>query len=140
MLVALAAFLAAVVVFGIRLPDGVRSALSLCGGYLSAGLGSACLFFALLGLSERWLPGVFVWLGRLTYGLYVLHETGFFLAGAVLRRVCSETSLHPLAILVSLPLSLLITIGLAVASYFLWERPFLRLKEHWAIIRSRTPA
>jgi peptidoglycan/LPS O-acetylase OafA/YrhL len=140
MLVAFAAFLAAVGVFGIRLPAEIRSPLSVCGGYLSAGLGSACLFFSLLGLDERRLPALFVWLGRLSYGLYVLHETGFFLAGVVLRRLCSQTSLHRPALLASLPLSFLITTALAVASYFLWERPFLRLKERWVVIRSRTPA
>jgi peptidoglycan/LPS O-acetylase OafA/YrhL len=135
---AAAAFLFTDWVFLMKRESAAQKAVSLCSGYLSAGVGSACLVFALLGVGSRYCPRILVRFGQLSYGLYVLHETGFFLAGAVLRHLSGvhsgRFSLFQTALCVMLALPL--TVGLAFASYYGWELPFLRLKERWTAVRS----
>jgi peptidoglycan/LPS O-acetylase OafA/YrhL len=74
------------------------------------------------GLRRLLAAGVMVWLGRISYGLYMDHEvalwaTGRSNAGAVL--------------------ALGLTLALASASYYGFERPFLRLKRAWTRVPSR---
>jgi peptidoglycan/LPS O-acetylase OafA/YrhL len=136
------AFVLAAAGFPIKQIGIAHTAASLCGGYLCAGLGSACLFFSLLGVEARCCPRSLVRLGQLSYGLYVLHETGVFLAGALVRRVAGEHDLN-LSLLrtsVLMVFALALTVGLAFASYYAWELPFLRLKQRWTVVGSRTPA
>lgn len=66
--------------------------------------------------------GLFVYLGTISYGLYVFHE---FVITATAR-------------LGFLWLGLPATILAAVISYHLWERPFLRLKERFTHVQSRS--
>ncbi len=71
-----------------------------------------------------------VWLGRISYGLYMLHEVAFWAT----RRVASRPWAR------DLPLNLIalgLTVGLASASYYGVERPFLRLKRRWTRVPSR---
>lgn len=73
-----------------------------------------------------WSP--LVYLGRISYGLYVLH----FLAIAVVVglgwcRPCTPTHAF---------YALAVTIALAAVSYQLLERPFLRLKDRFTVVPS----
>jgi len=83
------------------------------------------------GRARRWLAtGRLVWLGRITYGLYMIHEVGFWAARKLLPRTPSR----------SVPgsvLALALTVALAAASYYGFERPFLRLKLAWTRVPSR---
>ncbi len=75
----------------------------------------------------------FVWLGRISYGLYMYHEIAFFLQRWLFDRIGwfpNQEGLAPFA-------SLTLTIGLASASYYKLERPFLRLKGRWSRVESR---
>ncbi len=130
-----AALLLASGVCRIKQPSLAHSAASLSAGYLLAGVGAASLFFALLGISSSRCPRLLVRLGQLSFGLYVFHETGFFLANALTRQYAAAPTVAALALEKLLALAL--TIGLAVASYHAWELPFLRLKQRWTLVRSR---
>jgi len=66
-----------------------------------------------------------VYLGRISYGLYVFHLM-------VIALVLFHFKLWP----VPLTLSFGLTLGLAALSYALLERPFLRLKARFTYIRS----
>jgi peptidoglycan/LPS O-acetylase OafA/YrhL len=80
-----------------------------------------------------------VWLGKLTYGLYVYHVLGLQIGGVLVdilqRRGLATTPL------LSLPLrsiiSFLLTVGIAAVSYRLFESFFLRLKDRFSRVKSR---
>ena len=77
--------------------------------------------------------GRFVWLGRISYGLYMVHEFAMFLQIVIFEWIGwppIQKAFAPLA-----PLAL--TLGLASLSYYALERPFLRLKSRWSRVESR---
>ena len=71
------------------------------------------------------------YLGKISYGLYVYHMLGVFLAERLVRAGAS--SAHGAAAFVGF----LLTVALSVISYHCFEAPFLRLKNRFAVIRSR---
>jgi peptidoglycan/LPS O-acetylase OafA/YrhL len=102
-------------------------------GYLLVGGACLALFFSVLGL--RRVPDLAVALGKVSFGLYVFHETGFFLADEISRPLTGLS--WPWALVANKLLALALTVPLALASYQFWEKPFLRLKERFTVVRSR---
>ena len=85
-----------------------------------------------------WLRGALgysrlAWLGKISYGLYMFHEIGMFLQ----RRFATVVGWFPNNEILLPLLSLALTIGLAAASYYGFERRFLRLKRGWTRVPSR---
>ena len=70
-------------------------------------------------------------LGKISYGLYMLHLTGILIVLSLLRPVLGW---HLLA---AKALGFVMTVFLAMASYRWVETPFLRLKDKFAIVLSR---
>ncbi len=89
----------------------------------ATGLGVVAYPILRPGRPQRWLSArPMVWLGRISYGLYMYHEIAFWAVGREgLRSV----------------LALGLTVALAAASYYGVERPFLRLKRSWTRVPSR---
>ena len=56
----------------------------LIGGYALASLGCVLMLLAFLGISPRLLPGWAIFLGRISYGLYVYHRFAAYLTGKLL--------------------------------------------------------
>jgi len=116
-----------------------------------SGLASVMFLFAFLR-SEAPLLRVapfswFVYLGRISYGLYVFH----LLALAVMMNVRTVPGLGiPISFELRVLFSLLLTVSLAATSYTWLEEPFLKLKERFSfkpaqksspmLSRSPTPA
>lgn len=71
------------------------------------------------------------YLGRISYGFYVFHIFAIYLAEKLLQRV---GSVQPTMIFA---LALPLTIGIAALSYQLYERPFLKAKDRFAVVKSR---
>jgi len=95
-------------------------------------LASTALLLAILGLRANWIRNKSVlYLGKISYGLYVLHYLGLKIAFAVVQPV------GPLGFVVRLAVGLGITIMLAALSYKYLESPFLRLKERFTYVASR---
>jgi peptidoglycan/LPS O-acetylase OafA/YrhL len=94
-------------------------------------LGCALIFLSVLGIKTR-LPQWLVYLGKISYGLYVVHILGAFLADAVLVMPggLRRAALRHL-------LSMAFTIGMASLSYHFLETPFLRRKNRFANVPSR---
>jgi peptidoglycan/LPS O-acetylase OafA/YrhL len=74
-----------------------------------------------------------VWLGKISYGLYMFHEIAFWLKDWFSHLV----GWFPFDQMLLSVVSLAITVGLAAASYSRFERPFLRLKRVWTRVPSR---
>ena len=89
----------------------------------ATGLGVVAYTVIRPGRPQRWLSARrMVWLGRISYGLYMYHEIAFWAAGPARRPSV---------------LALGLTVALASASYYGVERPFLRLKRSWTRVPSR---
>jgi peptidoglycan/LPS O-acetylase OafA/YrhL len=108
-------------------------------GIPAAGLAAT----ALLGLALE--PGrlrsilsifPFVWLGRLSYGIFLLHSLLLQPAGKVAERLTHSTG--PEYAIVRLALGLLLSVILAFLSYELLERPVLSLRRHLPVERPQT--
>ncbi len=90
----------------------------------------AATLVAFLGMPVR-APAL-VYLGRISYGLYVYHLTCIFITDRLLRG--DPGILHAsLRIVISLGM----TIAISALSYAFLEKPFLRIKRRFTIIESR---
>ncbi len=108
-------------------------------GFQLIPLGSCLIFLGFLGTrvsAAGFRP--LLYLGRISYGLYVYH----IFARYVAMRMFSTLHIREFAAL-SVPSFLLmatalgITIVLAMLSYQFFEKPFLRLKERFTIVKTR---
>lgn len=73
-------------------------------------------------------------MGKVSYGLYVLHAWVWIAVGAALALTpLSREIAKPLQYLVAIPL----LFGLAIVSYRYFEKPFLRLKARYEFVESR---
>lgn len=84
-----------------------------------------------LGIPFR-MPRSLLYLGKISYGLYVYHALGNFLSNELIpvHNSSLQLALRPTA-------ALAITILLAAVSYAILEKPFLKLKQRFAHIQSR---
>lgn len=78
-------------------------------------------------LSNKFL----VFLGKRSYGLYLFHLVGNKIGGAISNHIFNSLEL------ISFIISLTTTIGMAVISYSVIEKPFLKLKKKYEIVKSR---
>lgn len=125
-------FFSAVYSFHVR-TNGADANVSTWLGYLLVLAGSVAIFFAFFGLpcGPRMKP--LIYLGKISYGLYVLH-----LPIVDLIRFIVKDCLHlPHHAVISFVLGLPITIPLAMLSYRYYEKPFLQFKERFGVVKSR---
>jgi peptidoglycan/LPS O-acetylase OafA/YrhL len=124
-----------VAVFHVRfLGYATIGGFNLIAGYALGTLGSCLILIAFLGVSRKLLPGWAIYLGRISYGLYVFH----FLAFDIVARIFPhQVAVGSGIMLVKGAAALGIAILLASLSYRFFERPFLRMKERFEIVRSR---
>lgn len=107
----------------------------LMGGYALASLGSVLVLVAFLGVIPRMLPGWAIYLGRISFGLYVYHRFAAYLTSKLLiGHLASFRS--PIYFLKGV-LALGLTVLLAALSYRFFETPFLKLKKRHAVIESQ---
>lgn len=101
-------------------------------GYPMFAVGAGLMLLAALVPPGR-SPGVLgcpslVYLGKISYGLYVFHQLGSACAYKFLPKECPWT-----ATVIALGLTILMAAG----SYVVLERPFLLLKDRFSAVRSR---
>jgi len=74
-----------------------------------------------------------VWLGKISYGLYMYHEIAIWIRARYFARIPWFANRNELFAIATLAL----TIALAAASYYGYERRFLLLKRGWTRVPSR---
>jgi peptidoglycan/LPS O-acetylase OafA/YrhL len=101
-------------------------------GHPFTALASVAVLLSVLGSQNPFLRNkALLYLGKISYGLYVLHEFAHFCA---MRMVPAST---PIGVIGQSLVGLTLTVVLAAASYRWLESPFLRLKERFAHVHSR---
>ncbi len=114
--------------------EGDPGSWSLIGGYALIALGCCFLLVAILGLDKRLLPGWTIYLGRISYGLYVFHMLALYFVD----RIPFQSPLPGIeAMLLRIFAGMGLTILLASLSYRYFETPFLRMKKRHEVIESR---
>jgi len=126
------AFVAASYIGGFRGPlTGIRSCLT----FVLAALSCLLVFFSFLGLPEKYLPKPVLYLGRISYGLYVFHYCFILLAEHLIRMLpWRNTAFNMLGVYV---FALTGTIAAAALSYRYFETPFLKWKDRFTFVLSR---
>jgi peptidoglycan/LPS O-acetylase OafA/YrhL len=123
-------YLGCVLVWGRHTSDGWYY-----GGYTLLAAACAVLVAALVSGPPRALAWLLearplVWLGRLSYSLYLWHYPLCLVHGAYLARLGRLLG-TPVPEALRLPLLYTAALLAAVLSYYLVEQPFLRLKDRW---------
>ena len=112
--------------------DYGQASMGMVYGRLIVALASGGILYGCLGSSSKWLTGSWiVRLGRVSYGLYMLHFTGLLLAATLMHPV------GPSQLLLARLFGFGLTIVLAFLSYRWVESPFLRWKDRFATVLSR---
>lgn len=104
-------------------PSGINYLI----GYTCTAIGSVLLLLAFLGIPSRWLPGPLIYLGKISFGLYVFHAIARMLTYVI------APGRSPLHLLLGFP----ITVAFAMISYTYFEKPFLKLKRHFEVVKTR---
>jgi peptidoglycan/LPS O-acetylase OafA/YrhL len=99
-------------------------------GYGVVAAGCLSIFFSLFGISRSLLPPQLIYLGKISYGLYVFHVPCRELARWLLSGISHGQLFRPL-------LQMALTIFVAVFSYRYFEKPFLRLKARFEFVKTR---
>jgi peptidoglycan/LPS O-acetylase OafA/YrhL len=101
-------------------------------GRVIASLASASVLYGCLHSASKILTGAWVVkLGKVSYGLYMLHFTGMVIVATLIRPLGRSQ------MLASHALAFVVTVLLALVSYRWIESPFLRLKDRFATVPSR---
>jgi peptidoglycan/LPS O-acetylase OafA/YrhL len=126
---------------GLGLNRAGTSAFNMVAGYMLVAAGCTLIVFGSLGMPPKYLPKPIVYLGKISYGLYVFHVLCQFIAVRTFNGLESHNAFlrsHHMAMRFGKDIFALgLTIAIAMASYHLFEARFLRFKERFTFVRSR---
>jgi peptidoglycan/LPS O-acetylase OafA/YrhL len=113
-------------------------------GYALGTLGCVLLLVAFLGVIPRLLPRWAIYLGRISFGLYVFHEFAIYTTDHLFIGYIAKFKYLPIVRLLEGPIYVLnmgltlgLTILLAALSYRFFETPFLKMKKRHSVIESQ---
>ena len=140
--IAISCWYFAVSKLGVRSYDGHPTIAGAITGWLLVLLGAVLFLLSALGLNQQYVPRFLIYLGRISFGLYMFHSLIFHLV-----FITGKTYLCQFLTVMHLPASftnfagilitLLSTFIMAAFSYRFFERPFLKLKQKFTFIPSR---
>jgi peptidoglycan/LPS O-acetylase OafA/YrhL len=116
---------------------------SLIGGQALVSLGCVLLLLAFLGVQPKLLPGWAIYLGRISFGLYVYHGLALGITHHHMldRLNISRIPIFPLKVILAAGLTIAFPFGItllsAMLSYRYFETPFLKMKRRHAVIESQ---
>ncbi len=102
-------------------------------GYPVAALGAAAVFMGTIRPAATLRRNPFVYLGSISYGLYVFHVLGLMISDYTVQHQDSSLGRYLLRNTVALT----VTVVFAAISYRWLESPFLRLKQRFSHVLSR---
>jgi len=127
--------------------DARLSSGSIIAGYAFVAIGCLLFFVSFLGMLTRWVPKRLVYLGKISYGLYVFHMLALSVSWRLFwpaesqRSSLQATSWNGVVLGARAALILLVSMGMTVIcaalSYRFLEQPFLSIKERFTFVRSR---
>ncbi len=112
-------------------------------GYQAALIGTLLILLGTLGVKASLVPGWAIYLGRISFGLYVFHDFFLFLSEqfTIGHLITLGIRSYPLRIVLSggidSLLPLLFTIATASLSYRFFESKFLKLKKRYTVIQNQ---
>jgi peptidoglycan/LPS O-acetylase OafA/YrhL len=134
-----ALLLAAQRVFEVKESPGAASFHLAAPGYLCVNAGCILLFLGFLGESRLGGAKLLVYLGKISYGLYVFHWMMLRVSLRVLEHALGAQQMKkPVGNALELLLGFVLTVAIASVSYRLFELPILRYKHRFEVIRTRT--
>jgi peptidoglycan/LPS O-acetylase OafA/YrhL len=134
-----AILIAAQQVFEIKESPGVASFHLVARGYLCANAGCMLVFLGFLGEGRLGASKRLVYLGKISYGLYVFHWMMLRVSLRVLEHgLGSEQMKTPVGNTLELLLGFVLTVAMASVSYRFFESPILRYKNYFEYIRTRS--
>ena len=102
-------------------------------GYPAVALGCGAFLLATLGAANQVMRSThLIYLGRISYGLYVFHASALTIAAACLAWLPTTAQ-----IVLGTPVAFALTLAAASTSYRFYEAPFLRLKRRFEHVPSR---
>ncbi len=103
-------------------------------GYLCLDAGCVLLCLAFLGARMPAFTRPLIYLGKISFGLYIFHYTLLAVVAAAAKKTHLAASLQ---LLLTYVVTVSLAIVLASLSYRYFERPFLFFKDRFTFIRSR---
>ena len=102
-------------------------------GYPSVAIGGSLLLLSVLRTNPKGSNRVLIYLGRISYGLYVFHVLGLLISDYTVHDQTANLFRYSLRVGVALTA----TIAMAAVSYRWLETPFLSLKQRFTHVLSR---
>jgi peptidoglycan/LPS O-acetylase OafA/YrhL len=135
-------WLAAVLCFHVRDRELQSSPAGTIAGWLLVLAGATLFFLCSFSTPSQWIPKWLSYLGRISYGLYVVHSLVLFVVFAkaapyMHRRFAGGHLPEAIADCLAAVVVLALSIGLAHLSFQYFERPILRFKKRFTFIPAR---
>lgn len=138
---ALGCWLVAYAGFGVQADNPHTTLAGGLAGWLLVLAGTILLFLSALGTPAKYLPAPLIYLGRISYGLYVFHIATFWFVYVVWKDqfvgALSVVNLQDWYVQIGFVLAFMVTVLIAAASHQWFERPFMRMKQRFTFIPSR---
>jgi len=138
---AVALWLVAFSVFGIKADNPQSSVAESLAGWPLVLAGAALMLLGVLGAPRRFLPRPLIYLGRISYGLYLIHIFFFWLVydkcKPCLTRICDAVGVGAWQDTIGALLAFAASVFFAALLYRTVEAPFLRLKRRFTFVPSR---
>ena len=126
-------------IFQVKEGEGFGGLHRVAPGYLCANLGCVLFFFSFLGEARLGKLRPLVYLGKISFGLYVFHWAVLRISIRAIQHLLrghqvARTTTNALEV----ALAFVLTVLLASASYRFFESPILRYKNRFEFIRTRS--
>lgn len=131
----------ALIVFTTRFPRPRDETMHVVWTYAVVALGFTFIIDGTLDAGKKWFCRLlswrpFVWLGQISYGLYVYHLVGIE-AGHEVAQAIGASVETTRGWFVHCVVNLGLILGFSYASFTLVEKPFMRMKKRFALVESR---